>query len=81
MTPRELDADAQQRVARGVRALRGVFECPGQQCDMPCDQGRACPNREEKPLPHGFAIALALVGGIVGSVAVLLWSSVGWWPL
>lgn len=54
--------------------------CPP--CDGDCDQGRACPARERKPLPHGFAIAAVLVGFILGGVSALTALALGWglWP-
>jgi len=43
-----------------------AMTCPP--CTGNCDQGRTCPAREAKPLPHGFAIAamLALVAIALG---------------
>lgn len=53
-----------------------AMTCPP--CTGNCDQGRTCPAREAKPLPHGFAIAAMLVGAISTLAAIAL----GWglWP-
>jgi len=67
--------------------MRGRVVTPGLDTSCPpcignCDQGRACPAREAKPLPHGFAIAAMLVGFILGGVSALTALALGWglWP-
>lgn len=78
---RALDLDAQQRVDRAVRMFRERqwFECPGQPRDMPCDQGRACPNRELEQAPSVDWVMVALCAGsallaFMAATGVVFWA-------